>query len=71
MISRMGVAISVRLIAFLFLGLLLYGIARLIGVADTPQLITMAAFLSAVIIVVAEAVRKLVAKPADSNKKSG
>jgi len=41
------------------LGLVLIGIARLAGIAYTPQLVTVAAFLSAVIIVIAEAVRKL------------
>jgi hypothetical protein len=59
----MGSAISARLIAFLILGLILYGIARLVGVEPSPQLTTVVAFLSAAIIVVAEAVRKLLAKP--------
>jgi hypothetical protein len=47
------------LIVLLCLGLVLIGIARLAGIAYTPQLVTVAAFLSAVIIVIAEAVRKL------------
>ena len=66
----MGGAISIRLIAFLIIGLILYGIARMIGVESTPALMTVVGFLSAVIIVVAEAVRRFFVKRSGQPNKS-
>jgi hypothetical protein len=70
MVRCMGGAISARLIAFLIVGLILYGIARLIGVESTPQLTTVVAFLSAVVILIAEGVRRLLVKPPNPQNKS-
>lgn len=65
----MASIVSVKLLAIVCLALVLVGIAVAAGIAFTPALCTVAAFLSAVIIAVAATVRKLLAKPSDSGKK--
>ncbi|MGA8574340.1 MAG: hypothetical protein WB609_01475 [Candidatus Cybelea sp.] len=65
----MATFVSVRLIAILSLALVLVGVAVATGIAFTPALCTVAAFLSAVIIVVVEAVRKLFIKPSNTGRK--
>jgi hypothetical protein len=64
----MGGAISLRLIAFLGVGLVLVGVAAAAGIALTPALYTVAAFVSAVVIVAAEGLRKLLVKPSGPDK---
>lgn len=65
----MASAVSVKLVAILCLALVLVGVAVAVGIAFTPALCTVAAFLSAVIIVVFDGVRKLFIKPSDTGKK--
>lgn len=60
--------VSVKLLVIVCLALVLVGIAVAAGIAFTPALCTVAAFLSAVVIVVAGIVRKLFSKPSDPGK---
>lgn len=65
----MASLVSVKLLAILCLALVLVGIAVAVGIAFTPALCTVAAFLSAVLILAASTLLKLFAKPSDPNKK--
>lgn len=69
-LSCMLGAATLRLVGFLCLALVLVGVAVAAGVAFTPALCSVAAFLSAVILVIAEGVRRLFVKPSGPDKKT-